>query len=258
MYKNEKDAYKDLITDTLADVTFSMTFGATPDIAKPAVEGMFNKSLFSGRPIIPRRFEGIAASEQYTEHTSEFSKWLGSTIAYATDDYHALASPLRIDSIINNWTGTLGRYAVQALDHILVKAGIAPEPTTPSKSLAEKPIIKAFMIKYPNANSQHVQDFYELYDEVSKPVNTYNRAIKRGDVATAKKFQDDYIKALPKYEALKGIEKALLVQRDLIDKIIRVPNDIISRDRKREMVEQLYRAIIDSSKLGLDAAKAMD
>ncbi len=258
VYKNEKDAYKDLITDTLADVTFSMTFGATPDIAKPAVEGMFNKSLFSGRPIIPRRFEGIAASEQYTEHTSEFSKWLGSTIAYATDDYHALASPLRIDSIINNWTGTLGRYAVQALDHILVKAGIAPEPTTPSKSLAEKPIIKAFMIKYPNANSQHVQDFYELYDEVSKPVNTYNRAIKRGDVATAKKFQDDYIKALPKYEALKGIEKALLVQRDLIDKIIRVPNDIISRDRKREMVEQLYRAIIDSSKLGLDAAKAMD
>tara|TARA_R110002020_G_scaffold473077_1_gene701850 strand:- start:72 stop:5480 length:5409 start_codon:yes stop_codon:yes gene_type:complete len=258
VYKNEKDAYKDLITDTLADVTFSMTFGATPDVIKPAVEGWMNKSLFSGRPIIPRRFEGIAASEQYTEHTSEFSKWLGSTIAYATDDYHKLASPLRIESIINNWTGTLGRYAVQALDHFLVKAGIAPEPTTPSKSLAEKPIIKAFMIKYPNANSQHVQDFYELYDKVSKPVNTYNAAIKRGDVATAKKFQDDYIKALPKYEALKGIEKALLVQRDLIDKIIRVPNDIISRDRKREMVEQLYRAIIDSSKVGLDAAKAMD
>ena len=55
--------------------------GPIPDFIKPFIEFYANRSLFSDRPIVPRRVEPLLSQYEYTEYTSATAKLLGKTIA---------------------------------------------------------------------------------------------------------------------------------------------------------------------------------
>lgn len=221
-----------------------------PDIAKPLVEAWSNKSLFTKKPIVPRSLEGLLPEYQYTEYTSETSKILGKLIRQISGEYSGISSPVRIESTINNWTGTLGRTFTTVLDKALIASGIIDDPIKPEDTLADIPIIRAFVVRNPSAGSEYITTFYDKYDNVSKIFNSIDTLQKSGNFEEANKLLTN----LPAEAAILKTSYKLVQDndkrvRDIYNSKFFTPNE------KRQLIDELYRNMIDISKYSLEAIK---
>jgi hypothetical protein len=247
---NKKDptAIKNLLKDFALDNATSVL--PIPDIAKPFIEAWSNKSLFTKKPIVPRSLEGILPEYQYTEYTSETSKILGKLIRQISGDYSGISSPARIESTINNWTGTLGRTFTTVLDKALIASGIVDDPIKPEETLSDMPIIRAFVVRNPTSGSEYITTFYDKYDKVSKIFNTIDKLQKAGNFEEANKL---LINLPAEATILKSTYK--LVQ-DNEQRVRNIYNSkLFTPNEKRQLIDELYRQMIDISKYSLETIK---
>jgi hypothetical protein len=221
-----------------------------PDVAKPFIESFSNKSLFTKQPIVPRSLEGLLPEYQYTEYTSETSKILGKLIRQISGEYSGISSPARIESTINNWTGTLGRTFVSVLDKALISSGVVDDPIKPEQTLADMPIIKAFVVRNPSGGSEYITTFYDKYDKVNKIFNSIDVLQKAGNFEEANKLLTNLpVEATilkTSYKLVQDNDKRI---RDIYNSKLFKPNE------KRQLIDELYRQMIDISKYSLDAIK---
>ena len=247
---NEPDELERIITKTMKDVGKGAF--PWPDTVKTLVEQGANHSFFKQRPIVSRSNERYLPEYQFGEYTSETSKLLGRGISHIFGNTTTAASPDRIEHVVLAWGGTLGRYVLQLTDHMLIKSGIVPEPQTPfdQDALENLPVIKAFMIRNPNANSQYIQKFYDELDTVKKLQNTITRAEESGNWQTANKLYDQLNSVDVDY--LLDIEKVLSEQRKMVRDLSFISNDVMSRAEKSHYTDDIYRYMIDEAKAGMD------
>ena len=156
--------------------------GPIPDFIKPFIEFYANRSLFSDRPIVPRRVEPLLSQYEYTEYTSATAKLLGKTIAELNLAIGVadspMASPAKIDHLIRGWTGTLGQYALELSDVAIKKLGLIKEPIEPAKTLADTPVIKAFIVRHPSMGAEPITRFYKEYNKIKDRVTTAKKLSK--------------------------------------------------------------------------------
>jgi hypothetical protein len=246
--KKDPTAIKNLLKDFALDNATSVL--PIPDIAKPFIEAWSNKSLFTKKPIVPRSLEGVLPEYQYTEYTSETSKILGKLIRQISGEYSGISSPARIESTINNWTGTLGRTFTTVLDKALIASGIVDDPIKPEETLSDMPIIRAFIVRNPSAGSEYITTFYDKYDKVNKVFNTIDRLQKSGNFEEANKLltnlpvEATILKST--YRLVQDNDKRV---RDIYNSKLFTPNE------KRQLIDELYRQMIDISKYSLEAIK---
>ena len=247
---NEPDELERIIKTTMKDVGKGAI--PWPDTMKTLVEQGANHSFFKQRPIVSRTNEKYLPEYQFGEYTSETSKLLGRGISHIFGNTTTAASPDRIEHVILAWGGTLGRYVLQLTDYMLIQSGKVPEPQTPfdQDALENLPVIKAFMIRNPNANSQYIQQFYNELDTVKKLQNTITRAEESGDWQTANKLYDQLNSVDVDY--LLDIEKVLSEQRRMIRDLSFISNDVMSRAEKSHYTDDIYRYMIDEAKAGMD------
>lgn len=81
--------------------------GALPPAIKTLVEETTNMNLFTGFPIIPRKLEKVAPTEQYNEKTPELMVMLGRAVGW---------SPMRIAHILSGLLGSSSRYVYNPAD----------------------------------------------------------------------------------------------------------------------------------------------
>jgi hypothetical protein len=130
-----------------------------PTAASPIIDQFANRSTFTNRTLIPSEQEKFLPEYQYTPYTTELSKSLGKIVGafpgmtqLKMDNSgwggtaRALTSPILIENYIRGWTGTLGVYAMNAADKALRMAGQLPDPPMPTNTLADIPVIKAFVV----------------------------------------------------------------------------------------------------------------
>tara|TARA_R100001463_G_scaffold15460_1_gene40414 strand:- start:279 stop:3842 length:3564 start_codon:yes stop_codon:yes gene_type:complete len=245
-YTKTKDpaAIKRFIKDLAKENMFNIM--PIPDIAKPIIEGFSNKSLFTKKPIVPRSLEGLLPEYQFTEYTSETSKVLGKLLRQISGEYSGASSPARIDSIINNWTGTLGRTFVSVLDKSLIKSGIIDDPVKPKAALSDIPIIRAFVVRNPTAGSEYITTFYEKYEPIRKTFNTIDKLKEQGNF-------DEAIKLMEKIPVdqvyFKNVSKQLRKHNTMIKQIYNSKQ--FEPSEKRQLIDGLYQNMIDISKLAL-------
>ena len=247
---NKKDptAIKNLLKDFALDNATSVL--PIPDIAKPVIEAWSNKSLFTKKPIVPRSLEGVLPEYQYTEYTSETSKILGKLIRQISGEYSGISSPARIESTINNWTGTLGRTFTTVLDKALIASGIVDDPIKPEETLSDMPIIRAFIVRNPTSGSEYITTFYDKYDKISKVFNTIDRLQKSGNFEEANKL---LVNLPAEATILKSTYK--LVQ-DNEQRVRNIYNSkLFTPNEKRQLIDELYRQMIDISKYSLETIK---
>ena len=220
-----------------------------PDIAKPFMESWSNRSLFTNLPIIPYGTENFAELKmpeyQYNEYTSETAKALGKTISEITGGEYG--SPARIDSVIQNWTGTLGQYAVQLSDYSLRKFGVIDSPEPPATTIEDLPVIKAFLVRAAKGSSSYVERFYKE----SKKATAYNSLLKKLQEENDTKAIETLVertdpKILLFVEPLKAMTS--------IRKVIRnTYNDRSMEDvEKRQLIDRMYEDMIEVSKRTLE------
>jgi hypothetical protein len=220
-----------------------------PDFAKPGIELFANRSFFTDRPIVPRYLEDVLPEYQYNDYTSETAKFLGAFISETTDG--AMGSPAKIEHVIRSWTSTLGSYGLEAMDAILEKQGIVSPPVQPSDTLADLPVIKAFVVRQPTAGSQFITDFYKKYDKIKGRMDTItklrndNRPLEAMSV-----LEKTDLTLLPLIE----IQKTLSGHSKMVRQIYRAED--ITAPEKRQLIDTLYRSMIFLAKEGLSAIEA--
>ncbi len=169
-YVDTQDISK--LTGVAKSVIEAGTPGFMPQVALPIIENLTNFSFFRGQKIVPTSREADPPELQYTQYTSQVSRKLGELLKF---------SPAKIDNLIAGWTGGLGRYAVDILDGLLKATGISPDIPEPSRTLADTPVVKAFVVRSPIGSSGNtVNEFYDLLEEYTEGEKFLKEMLERG------------------------------------------------------------------------------
>jgi hypothetical protein len=258
-YKDNPTAFKDLEKTLMQAFVPDMM----PTVAVPMIEQMANRSLFTGNPIVPAHLEKLLPEYQYNEYTTEATKALGALIGAfpgmkdrSIDDQdttmggtaRALTTPVLIENYVRGWTGGLGMYALKLADGLLREAGVLPDPVMPAKTLADLPVVRAFVMRYPSATAQSIQDFYDKFYANKKVFDTVMAKAAEGDAEAVEKTQGFRPEAMVQ---LDGIREALTTHSQVIRMVHKNPD--ISADEKRQLIDSYYFRMIELAKAGNEA-----
>lgn len=256
------DAFKDYFKDLWA--TSGPDF--IPSAAAPIIDQFANRSTFTNRTLIPSEQEKFLPEYQYTPYTTELTKSLGKVIGafpgmseLKMDNSgfggtaRALTSPILMENYIRGWSGTLGVYALNAVDAALRKAGALPDPPQPASTLADIPIVKAFVVRYPSASAESIQGFYDEYARNKAYFDTFMAKAKDGDIAATQHIQE--MGGPMMFVQLDGIKSVLTEHSQLIRDLYKNPD--VPPEEKRQLVDQLYFSMIQVAQHGNGVIKSL-
>ena len=226
--------------DTAKDFTLSMgrqlastlAFNPIPQAALPIVEYMTNYSFFTGRPIVGQGMENVAPAYQTGPGTSRVAQTLGEATK-GLPSYLQL-SPLKIDQLINGYTGTMGMYAVDLMDAIYDMHSDSPKP---SKRFEQLPIFKRFVVD-PEARGQ-VSSYYDLKNSVDEATRTENLLQRSMRFEEYGEYMKDNIKMFAVKSYVLDLEKTLK-QYNEMKVMIRASK--MDADAKRDALLNINRA----------------
>ena len=242
-YENKGEEFAksvgDLFTSNLSGLV------PIPDFVKPYIESWTNRNLFNNMAIIPygtEKFGDIGKPEyQFNLYTSETAKLLGATLSKISGG--KAGSPARIDSIIKNWTGTLGGYAIQISDAGLKASGVV-ETHDPDWRLEDLPVIKAFIVRDISGASEYIQRFYEKDKKAQATIELKNKLLKDKAEGTPSIDLEKIFSTLDHSLLMfEGPSDAMAKIRDVIKKTYLNPETPTAQ--KRQLIDELYEMMID-------------
>jgi hypothetical protein len=213
-----KEAMKRGIISTLA-------FNPIPQTVKPVLEAAWNYNSFTGRVIVGAGMEGRSPEFQVGPSTSEVAKRLGSALGL---------SPLKVDHVLQGYTGTIGMYLVQMTDSILSANDNSPNA---SKRFEQLPIIKRFAVD-PEARG-NITQFYALKNATDEAVTTLNYLERSGDAEAYAKYLEENIGLLANADYVNSIEKQMKGYREMRS-VVQAAE--MSGDEKRDILTDIGRA----------------
>ena len=151
-YSFKDDTGQDFKKSIQRALVNTFAFNPIPQTVKPVIEAATNYSFFTMRPIVGQGMEKVAPEFQVGPGTSKLAEMIGTELGL---------SPIKIDSIIRGYTGTIGMYGVQAIDAVLNANSDSPNA---SKRFEQLPIIKRFALD-PEARG-NITQYYELKNAV--------------------------------------------------------------------------------------------
>jgi hypothetical protein len=140
-----------------------------------------------------------------------------------------------LENTVRAWSGNLGMYALKGIDSTLRTTGAVKEPPTrPAWTLADWPVIQAFIAHSPSSGSSNIENFYKNWTTNSEVKTTYKKLLEAGKSTEAQallKSEGYPLKQQQQHSALVKINKA-------IDRIYN--SESMSADDKRRLVDNLY------------------
>src|SRR5574343_598273 len=239
-----------------------------PTVAAPIVDQFANRSLFTGAPLIPAAQEKMLPEYQYTEYTTEAAKAIGQIMGafpgmrdrsirdedtFIGGVARALTTPILVENYVRSWTGGLGMYTLQLADKALREAGALPDPVKPLDTLSDLPVIKAFVVRYPSASAQSIQDFYDDYYAKKRLYDTKMALAKEGDIDAFERVQQIDPMA---WDEMAGIRDTITDQAKLIRLIYKNPD--MTPEDKRQIIDTTYGRMIELAKVGNEAMRDLE
>lgn len=255
-FNDNPEAFKNF-EETLVQ---AFTPSVVPTAALPMMEQFANRKSFTGNPVVSRRAEGLLPEYQYNDYTTETAKALGRVFgafpgltgkavdapegSFTGGLARALTTPALIENYIRAWTGGMGRYALQIADFGLKQAGISPDIPAPERTLADIPLIRAFVVRYPSASAKSISDFYDRTDAAAKVADTIRNRAGEGDTAAVEKtlaMQQTFVR-------LEGMRRVLSEQSRLVHLVNIDPK--MRPWEKRQIIDTLYFNMIEIARSG--------
>jgi len=223
MFKD--DTGEDLKESMKRGITSTLAFNPMPQTFKPIAEAMVNYNSFTGRVIVGAGMEGRSPEFQVGPSTSEVAKQLGSALGL---------SPLKIDHILQGYTGTIGMYLVQVTDSVLNANDNSPNA---SKRFEQLPIIKRFALD-PEARG-NITQFYALKNATDQAVTTLNFLERSGDAEAYAKYFEENAGLLANKNYVNSIEKQMKKYREMRAMVQAAE---MTGDEKRDLLIDIGRA----------------
>ena len=202
--------------------------GFVPNAILPIMENQANYSFFRDRPIVSESISGLPPELQANTYTSETAKEVGKLIK---------KSPAKLENMVNGYFGGMGRYALEASDFLLEKAGVVSPPPEPEKELADFPVIKAFIAREPiGTGSESVNKMFELFEKAEEAERAAKLLMNQGDDEGAIKIiqENTEIKYL---KGMRGLVRDFADVRKAKDAVI--ISESIDPKEKRQIITEL-------------------
>ena len=234
-----------------------MLKGATPNFVPtaiaPIIEGYFNKSLFTQRPLFPMRRERFLPEFQYPTYTTELSKAIGRQIVKLPGLRRSrVASPAVIENLVRGWTGGVGFHLLNLADAAARKAGVLPDIPQPTDTMADIPFFKAFAVRHPSLGAESINQSLERYTEQQEFIDTIRGLARDGEPQASFEMleivggTEAFVDVRTEREAIRNMSKMV--------RLITV-NPEMPSDEKRQIIDELIFGMIDISKSGLEKLK---
>jgi hypothetical protein len=209
---------------------------------------------------------GLDYDEQATPWTNQAAKKLGKALPEA---FGPVTSPLRIEHTVRAYTGTMGLYAMNAMDWVIRQAD-SDIPIQPTRRWYEKPVLSRFIkgeAKTARYN-KYTQKVYDVIDEANKAQRTFNKMVKEGrreDAIAKLKDKRPLVDASGKATEGSARKRLLDVQaqlRSINEKQRAVElSRVMDPDRKRELLDRLQEQrhrVLAGAAILLDRIKELE
>ena len=166
-YSNETDDGKELLKGFGHMLAQTFNMSPIPQTLAPMREWKNNWNYFQKRPIVSYYEEGRMPPEQYRDRTSptmiELARALPSGLDTASGK---IRSPLHLQNFYLGYTGTIGRYMLQASDALVRRSLDYPLP--PAWEAQDIPVAGRFVRgSNPPRNTKHQAEVYRMLDKVT-------------------------------------------------------------------------------------------
>jgi len=197
-----------------------------PQAIKPILEVTTNHDFFTDRAIVGQGLEQLETYKQFTNNTSELAKALG----------NFGISPMKTDHLLKAYFGYTGGLALMATDALINAGSDIPKPDKSIRdSVASIPGMSAFIAK--EHGTKLMNDFYELRDEVSTAVNTFNKLKKEGTPEERKEYREKNLELLKVKSSVNNMNNLLTKVREQEKRIYN--NRTMSGEEKRVKLEEV-------------------
>jgi hypothetical protein len=225
------DTSRDLKQSFVRNLTSTLGVNPIPQAVLPIFENYVNYSFFTGQPIVGRGLEDVAKPFQVNTGTSMFAKGAGETLGM---------SPVQIDNLIRGYTGTIGGYAVMAMDAILRGEG---DPTKATMKAEQLPVIKRFFATPQGTGTMTA--YYELKKAVDESVRTVNFLERGGRVNEMAEYMQKHANLIGVTPYVRSLDKEVTMLRDM--KRV-VNNSQMDPDQKREALDAIRLAEVNMTR----------
>ena len=169
--KKLEDAAKEIATYSSEQFIPSVT----PTLLKPFIELPTNHSFFTGKPIESARLQQLEPGQRANNLTPEALKTLGEVTN---------VSPVMMEYLLRNFTGSMPLALLSLANPILSKTGEAPEGRGPISSTT--PIAGAFF--QPKDANGLIDKAYEEMNSVIEAKQSYNNLVDSGRDKSAEEY----------------------------------------------------------------------
>ena len=145
-----------------------------PQILKPAIEVGLGKSFYTGRDIESKHEQSLVPGQRSRDSTSGFSTALGEALNI---------SPIKIDHLINGYTGQLGLAVTQMASSIVFGS---KQQYPAEKTLSQQPLIGGLF--QPKDAGNIVEEAYQTVGEAEQVRDTLKDMIAKNRIAEAQAF----------------------------------------------------------------------
>lgn len=202
-----------------------------PTAVIPIAEQWANKTIFTGRTIVPvHKQEGLRYL-QYGSYQTETSKLVAKKLA---DIFGDSFSPAIAENYLRAWTGTAGNAILQTIDKALVKGGVIQAPAIPAwKDPSEWPLFRSFFARYPTNSSRDIEAFWSAHSKQVALESSIKSLLKEGKTKEAKELLAKAEKAdmKPYYKAMRKILQSIQAIQN---------SERMGSDEKRDLIDQHY------------------
>jgi hypothetical protein len=216
------DTAKDFTQSMVRNLANSLLANPIPQVALPLIEAATNFSFFTMRPIVGQGLEGVAPAYQVGPGTSRLAEALGKSTNI---------SPMKIDQILQGYTGTIGQYMSDLIDAVYDMHTDNPKA---SKRFEQLPVIKRFILD-PDARGQ-VTAYFDLKNAVDEATRTTNLLERSMNFDEYGKYMAENIQMLAYKDYVLDLDKTLKQYRETKSLIRNIQMDA---DQKRDTIRAL-------------------
>jgi hypothetical protein len=224
-YSFGNDTGKDLSDSMKRALISTFAFNPIPQTVLPFVEARTNYSFYTMRPIVGQGMENVAKEYQVAPGTSEVAKKVGRAIG---------ESPIMIDHIMQGFTGSMGMYAFDLIDSILMSNDASPKP---AKRFEQMPVIKRFALDKEAKGT--VTSYYDLKNSVDEVVRTVNLMERTGNGEELGVYMEKNAQLFGMRNYISGVEKQMKVMREAA---IQIRSSDMSPEEKRDSLMAITQA----------------
>ena len=157
------------------------TSWAIPQAVKPLIEVGLGKSFYTGQDLETAKEQRLDPGMRYRDNTSEAAKFVGQMLNI---------SPIKMEALINGYTGSMGLALLQALNFAMPATG----PEAAFKRLSEQPVIGPLF--QPTDAGGIINATYDRVEEINRAKASYEKLLAENQPAQAQAYLKEHITEL--------------------------------------------------------------